>query len=47
MHRTIWSGAISFGLGTVPIHVVSATENHSIQFHQYHLEDMSSLGQHQ
>ncbi|MFF8432445.1 Ku protein [Streptomyces sp. NPDC016566] len=40
MPRTIWSGAISFGLVTVPINVVSATEDHSIRFHQYHLEDM-------
>jgi DNA end-binding protein Ku len=43
MPRTIWSGAISFGLVTVPIHVASATENHSISFHQYHLEDMSRV----
>lgn len=35
--RAVWSGAISFGLVTVPIHVVSATEDHSIHFHQYHL----------
>ena len=44
MPRTIWSGAISFGLVTIPIRVASATENHSIQFHQYHLEDMGSPG---
>lgn len=43
MPRTIWSGAISFGLVTVPIHAVGATENHSIQFHQYHLEDMGRV----
>ena len=43
MPRTIWSGASSFGLVTVPIHVQSATENHSIQFHQYHLEDMGRV----
>jgi DNA end-binding protein Ku len=43
MPRSIWSGAISFGLVTVPIHVASATENHSIQFHQYHLEDMGRV----
>ncbi|CAM5651021.1 Ku protein [Streptomyces griseorubiginosus] len=43
MPRTVWSGAISFGLVTVPIHVVSATENHSIAFHQYHLEDMGRV----
>ncbi|MGK3943393.1 Ku protein [Streptomyces caeruleatus] len=43
MPRTIWSGAISFGLVTIPIHAASATENHSIQFHQYHLEDMGRV----
>jgi DNA end-binding protein Ku len=43
MPRTIWSGAISFGLVTVPINVVSATEDHSIKFHQYHLEDMGRV----
>ncbi|MFE5923079.1 Ku protein [Streptomyces sp. NPDC056468] len=43
MPRTIWSGAISFGLVTVPCNVVSATENHSIQFHQYHLQDMGRV----
>lgn len=43
MPRTIWSGAISFGLVTVPIQVQSATEDHSIRFHQYHLEDMGRV----
>lgn len=43
MPRTIWSGAISFGLVTVPIHVVSATEDHSIRFHQVHLDDMARV----
>ncbi|MFJ2847606.1 Ku protein [Streptomyces griseofuscus] len=43
MPRTIWSGAISFGLVTVPIHVVSATEDHSIHFHQYHLADQGRI----
>jgi hypothetical protein len=43
MPRTIWSGAISFGLVTVPINVQSATEDHSIRFHQYHLEDMGRV----
>ncbi|MFD4547321.1 Ku protein [Streptomyces sp. NPDC058466] len=43
MPRTIWSGAISFGLVTVPIHVVSATEDHSVRFHQVHLEDMGRV----
>jgi DNA end-binding protein Ku len=39
----VWSGAISFGLVTVPIHVQSATEDHSIRFHQYHLEDKGRI----
>ncbi|MFE0470448.1 Ku protein [Streptomyces sp. NPDC058947] len=43
MPRTVWSGAISFGLVTVPINVVSATEDHSFRFHQYHLEDMGRV----
>ncbi|WP_406410265.1 Ku protein [Streptomyces sp. NBC_01614] len=43
MPRSIWSGAISFGLVTVPIQVASATENHSISFHQYHLEDQGRI----
>ncbi|MFF7966781.1 Ku protein [Streptomyces sp. NPDC007903] len=39
MPRTVWSGAISFGLVTVPIKVVSATEDHSVHFHLVHTED--------
>ncbi|MFF6969374.1 Ku protein [Streptomyces anthocyanicus] len=43
MPRSIWSGAISFGLVTVPIHVVSATEDHSIRLHRVHLHDMARV----
>ncbi|MGW2104869.1 non-homologous end joining protein Ku [Streptomyces olivaceoviridis] len=43
MPRTIWSGAISFGLVTVPINVVGATEDHSIHFHQYHVTDQGRV----
>ncbi|MBL1290626.1 Ku protein [Streptomyces sp. NPDC057067] len=43
MPRPLWTGAISFGLVTIPIKVVSATENHSISFHQYHREDMGRI----
>jgi DNA end-binding protein Ku len=43
MPRPVWSGAISFGLVTIPIKVLPATENHSIRFHQYHLEDMGRV----
>lgn len=27
----------------MPIHVVSATEDHSVRFHQYHLHDMARV----
>lgn len=43
MPRNIWSGAISFGLVTIPINVVAATEDHGVRFHQYHLEDMGRV----
>lgn len=43
MPRSIWTGAISFGLVTVPIHVQSATEDHSIRFHRVHLPDMGRV----
>jgi hypothetical protein len=43
MPRTVWSGAISFGLVTVPIHVVSAVEDHNIRFHRVHLADMARV----
>ncbi|CAM5727203.1 MULTISPECIES: non-homologous end joining protein Ku [Streptomyces] len=37
--RSIWNGAISFGLVSIPIKLVNATENHSIHFRQVHLAD--------
>ncbi|WP_328863180.1 non-homologous end joining protein Ku [Streptomyces sp. NBC_00306] len=43
MPRPVWSGAISFGLVTIPIKVLPATESHNISFHQYHLEDMGRI----
>ncbi|MEU8951027.1 Ku protein, partial [Streptomyces sp. NPDC048489] len=39
MPRPLWSGAISFGLVTIPVKLVSATEDRSIHFHQVHTED--------
>jgi DNA end-binding protein Ku len=41
--RPVWTGAISFGLVTIPCRVVSATENHNIAFHQVHLADMGRV----
>ncbi|MFC7340263.1 Ku protein [Saccharopolyspora griseoalba] len=35
MPRKIWSGSINFGLVTIPVGLYAATEDHTIQFHQY------------
>lgn len=34
--RSIWNGAVSFGLVSVPVRVYAATANHDIRFHQVH-----------
>ncbi|MGW5931352.1 Ku protein, partial [Streptomyces anulatus] len=43
MPRPLWAGAISFGLVTIPVKVVSATEDHDVHFHQVHLADMGRV----
>lgn len=35
MPRKIWTGSINFGLVNIPVGLYSATEDHTIQFHQY------------
>ncbi|WP_332664557.1 non-homologous end joining protein Ku [Aeromicrobium sp.] len=37
--RSIWKGAISFGLVNVPVKVYSATESHDVSLHQVHNKD--------
>ncbi|MER7662827.1 Ku protein [Streptomyces sp. NPDC096193] len=37
--RSIWNGAISFGLVSIPVKLMNATENHSISFRQIHAAD--------
>jgi DNA end-binding protein Ku len=37
--RAMWSGAVSFGLVSVPVKAYSATTNHDIRFHQVHGTD--------
>ncbi|GAA4133970.1 Ku protein [Actinomadura keratinilytica] len=37
--RSIWKGAISFGLVTIPVKVYSATEQRDVSFHQVHRTD--------
>ncbi|MFI0763075.1 Ku protein [Streptomyces anulatus] len=43
MPRPLWTGAISFGLVTIPVKVVSATEDHDVHFHRVHLADMGRV----
>ncbi len=37
--RSIWKGAVAFGLVNVPVKVYSATEDHDLKFHQVHARD--------
>jgi DNA end-binding protein Ku len=37
--RSIWKGAVTFGLVNVPIKVYSATEDHDVSLHQVHHKD--------
>jgi DNA end-binding protein Ku len=37
--RSIWKGAITFGLVNVPVKVYSATEDHDVSLHQVHDKD--------
>ncbi|GAB2768683.1 hypothetical protein [Streptomyces bullii] len=39
MPASVWNGAISFGLVSVPIAVQAATEDHSVRFRRIHLAD--------
>lgn len=37
--RSIWKGAVAFGLVNVPVKVYSATEDHDVSLHQVHNKD--------
>ena len=39
MPRTMWKGAISFGLVSIPVRVFPATEERTLRFNQLHEED--------
>jgi DNA end-binding protein Ku len=43
MPRTMWKGAISFGLVSIPVGLYPATEEKSIRFNQLHDEDMGRI----
>ena len=37
--RAMWTGAITFGLVTVPVKMYTATEDHDVSFCQVHRAD--------
>jgi DNA end-binding protein Ku len=41
--RSIWNGTIAFGQVSVPIKVHSATEDHTVHFHEVHAHDGSRI----
>jgi DNA end-binding protein Ku len=44
MPRSIWSGAISFGLVNVPVKMYSAIDEQDVHFHLLHVKDDSRIG---
>ena len=44
MPRSIWSGAISFGLVNVPVRMYSAVSEHNLHFNFIHVIDGSRIG---
>src|SRR5438477_11034211 len=41
--RSIWKGAVSFGLVTIPIKLYTATEDKDVRFHMLHKKDGSRI----
>jgi DNA end-binding protein Ku len=37
--RAMWTGSLAFGLVNVPVKMYTATEDHTVRFHQVHLAD--------
>ncbi len=43
MARAIWSGAINFGLVSIPVKLFSAVRDHDLHFHMLHAEDLGTI----
>jgi DNA end-binding protein Ku len=41
--RSIWSGALSFGLVNIPVHLFSASQDRSLNFDMLHNKDLSPI----
>jgi DNA end-binding protein Ku len=44
MPRSIWTGSISFGLVSVPVRLVTATESKEVRFHFLDRRDLTPIG---
>ena len=44
MARSLWSGTISFGLVSIPVRMVSATESKELRFHFLDKSDLQPIG---
>ena len=44
MARSLWSGTISFGLVSVPVRMISATESKELRFHFLDKSDLQPIG---
>jgi DNA end-binding protein Ku len=44
MPRTLWKGALSFGLVTIPVRLYPATEDRTVAFNQLRASDHSRIG---
>src|SRR5213075_3242644 len=42
--RSLWTGAISFGLVNVPVKVYTAVHEHKLRFHLVHEKDDGAIG---
>ena len=42
--RAFWSGTISFGLVSVPVKMITATESKELKFHFLHKDDLTPIG---
>lgn len=45
MPRSMWKGAISFGMGSIPIRLYTATDSKDVSFHLLHTKDNSRIKQ--
>ena len=43
--RAIWSGAISFGMVSLPVRIFTATQSRTIHFNQLHAADKVRIRQ--